>query len=300
MNGATNLISFYKQFPDEQACRDFLQNARWGSVTTCPKCGVTDTKIYKLKDSRLLKCATCRQPFSVRVGTVFEDSALPLQSWFLAIYLCTSLKKGISSVQLAKYLGITQKSAWHMLHRIRHNVTSSTPTLEGIVEVDETYWGGRTTDKQGKFKNKVAVIGAVEKKKDTGRIKTTVTKTADATVALPFMRSAIKQGSSVQTDESAIYHRVKREYEHQSVNHSEKEYVREAVSTNTIEGAWDHLKLGLRAIYMGRVTAKHLASYCDEFSFRYNFRDVSDGERFATWFRFSNGKKLTWRELTVG
>jgi len=193
VNGATNLINFYKQFPDEQACRDFLQNARWGSVTMCPKCGVTDTKIYKLKDSRLLKCATCRQPFSVRVGTVFEDSAIPLQSWFLAIYLCTSLKKGISSVQLAKYLGITQKSAWHMLHRIRHNVTDNTLSLEGVVEVDETYWGGRTTDKQGKFKNKVAVIGAVEKQKSTGRIKTTVTKTADATVALPFMRSAIKK-----------------------------------------------------------------------------------------------------------
>jgi len=299
VNGATNLINFYKQFPDEQACRDFLQNARWGSVTMCPKCGVSDTKIYKLKDSRLLKCATCRRPFSVRVGTVFEDSALPLQSWFLAIYLCTSLKKGISSVQLAKYLGITQKSAWHMLHRIRHNVTDNTLSLEGVVEVDETYWGGRTTDKQGKFKNKVAVIGAVEKQKSTGRIKTTVTKTADATVALPFMRSAIKKGSSVHTDESKIYHRVKREYDHQSVNHSEKEYVREAVSTNTIEGAWDHLKLGLRAIYMGRVTAKHLASYCDEFSFRYNFRDMSDGERFVTWFRFSNGKQLTWAELTA-
>ncbi|HEU4966413.1 MAG TPA: IS1595 family transposase [Candidatus Saccharimonadales bacterium] len=293
-----NLISFYRKFPDEQSCRDFIQNARWGSVTTCPKCGVADTKIYKLKDSRLLKCATCRSPFSVRVGAVFEDSAIPLQSWFLAIYLCTSLKKGISSVQLAKYLGITQKSAWHMLHRIRHNVTDNTLSLEGVVEVDETYWGGKT-GRRDMFKNKVAVIGAVEKKKDTGRIKTTVTRTADATVALPFMRSAIKQGSTVQTDESKIYHRVKREYAHQSVNHSEKEYVREAVSTNTIEGAWDHLKLGLRAIYMGRVTAKHLASYCDEFSFRYNFRDMSDGERFATWFKFSNGKRLTWQELTA-
>jgi transposase-like protein len=300
MYDGINLISFYKQFPDEQACRDFLQNARWGSTTTCPKCGAADTKIYKLKDSRLLKCAACRKPFSVRVGTVFEDSAIPLQSWFLAIYLCTSLKKGISSVQLAKYLGITQKSAWHMLHRIRHNVTDNTVSLEGVVEVDETYWGGRTNEKNDRFNNKVAVIGAVEKQKHTGRIKTTVTKMADATVALPFMRSAIKHGSTVQTDESIIYYRVKREYKHEAVNHSEKEYVREAVSTNTIEGAWDHLKLGLRAIYMGRVTAKHLARYCDEFSFRYNFRDVSDGERFATWFKFSNGKRLTYRRLTTG
>lgn len=297
MHDGINLINFYKQFPDEQACRDFLQNARWGGTTTCPKCGVANTKIYKLKDNRLLKCATCRQPFSVRVGTVFEDSAIPLQSWFLAIYLCTSLKKGISSVQLAKYLGITQKSSWHMLHRIRHNVTNSILPLEGIVEVDETYYGGKTSEKRGRFSNKVAIIGAVEKQKNTGRIKTTVTKTADATVALPFMRATIKQGATVQTDESTIYHRVQREYEHQSVNHSEKEYAREAVSTNTIDGAWDHLKLGLRAIYMGRVTAKHLARYCDEFSFRYNFRDVSDGERFATWFKLAEGKRLTYKSL---
>jgi transposase-like protein len=294
-----NLVTFYQQFPDEQACRDYLQRARWGSSTVCPKCGTTDAKIYRLNGGRLLKCATCRQPFSVRVGTIFEDSPIPLQSWFLAVYLCTSLKKGISSVQLAKYLGITQKSAWHMLHRIRHNITDNTPSLEGVVEVDETYYGGKTTEQSGRFSNKVAIIGAVEKQKHTGRIKTTVTKTADATIALPFMRATIKQGATVQTDESGIYHRVKREYAHQSVNHSEKEYVREAVSTNTIEGAWDHLKLGLRAIYMGRVTAKHLASYCDEFSFRYNFRDMSDGERFAMWFKFSNGKRLTYKELTA-
>jgi len=297
MHDGINLINFYKQFPDEQACRDFLQNARWGSLTTCPKCGVADTKIYKLKDSRLLKCATCRQPFSVRVGTVFEDSAIPLQSWFLAIYLCTSLKKGISSVQLAKYLGITQKSSWHMLHRIRHNVTNKTLLLEGVTEVDETYWGGKSTEKRGRFSNKVAIIGAVEKQKDTGRIKTIVTKTADATIALPFMRSTIKHGSTVQTDESKIYSRVKRDFKHEVVNHSEKEYAREVVSTNTIDGAWDHLKLGLRAIYMGRVSAKHLAKYCDEFSFRYNFRDLSDGERFAVWFKLANEKRLTYKEL---
>lgn len=291
MSDTVNLIQFYKKFSDEKACRDFLQQARWGNTKSCPKCGIVDGKIYKLKDTRLLKCASCRQPFSVRVGSVFEDSAIPLQSWFLAIYLSTSLKKGISSVQLAKYLGITQKSAWNMLHRIRHNETGAVgDPLSVIVEVDETYVGGKVKETHGRFSNKVAVIGAVEKKKD-GRIKTTVTKTADATIAPPFIKASVKSKASIQTDESKIYHRVKWDYSHDFVTHKAEEYVRDGVSTNTIDGAWDHLKLGLKAIYMG-VSPKHLGKYCDEFAYRYNTR--GRGQEIRSFNLFSQTICVTY------
>lgn len=144
MQDKSNLITFYEQFRDEQVCRDYLENIRWSSEITCPKCGVIG-KAYKYSDGKTFKCAECRKQFTVRVGTIFEDSKLPLQKWFLAIYLATSLKKGISSIQLSKYLGITQKTAWFMLHRIRYAMKSESydKPLGGEVEMDEPIVGGR-------------------------------------------------------------------------------------------------------------------------------------------------------------
>ncbi|HEY4964671.1 MAG TPA: IS1595 family transposase [Candidatus Saccharimonadales bacterium] len=296
MTEGINLIDFYKKYPDEEACRDYLQNARWGDNSTCPKCGVVGGKIYKLKDSRLLKCATCRQPFSVRVGTVFEDSAIPLQSWFLAVYLATSFKKGISSIQLAKYLGITQKSAWHMLHRIRHsvNTTFDDKPLEGIVEIDETYIGGKTRERI-KYDNKAVVFGAVERK---GKVKLSHVKSSGARVLLPEIEKNISPKAIIYSDQWNAYRTLtRRGYLHDSVNHSILEFARGTVHTNTIEGGvWDHLKLGLKAIYMG-VSVKHLGKYCDEFVYKYNTRDLTDGQRFDKWFKYSNGKKLTYKSL---
>jgi transposase-like protein len=297
MTEGINLIDFYKKFPDEQACRDYLQNARWGDNATCPKCGVTGGKIYKLKDTRLLKCAVCRQPFSVRVGTVFEDSAIPLQSWFLAVYLATSFKKGISSIQLAKYLGITQKSAWHMLHRIRHSVNTSADDkpLDGIVEIDETYIGGKRPGVRGSKLDKAIVFGAVE---HGGRTKLAHVRTAGARVLLPEIDKSISPNATIYSDQLSAYRSLnKRGYVHDSVNHSTLEFARGTVHTNTIEGGiWDHLKLGLKAIYMG-VSPKHLSKYCDEFVYKYNTRGLTDGQRFDTWFHNSNGKQLTYKTL---
>ena len=297
MNEGINLIDFYKRFPDEKACRDYLQEMRWGDNSSCPKCGVIGAKIYKLKDTRLLKCGVCRQPFSVRVGTVFEDSAIPLQSWFLAVYLATSLKKGISSVQLAKYLGITQKSAWHMLHRIRHSVNSTVDDrpLEGIVEIDETYIGGKKRGHPGINLDKAIVFGAVER---GGRTKLAHVRTSGARVLIPEIQRAISPKAIIYSDQLTAYKNLdKRGYSHDSVNHSILEFAKGPVHTNTIEGGiWDHLKLGLKAIYMG-VSAKHLSKYCDEFMYKYNTRKLSDGQRFDTWFKSANNKKLTYKNL---
>ncbi len=246
-----NPIDFYKKFPNEQSCRDYLQNARWGDNSTCPKCGVVDGKIYKLKDTRLLKCALCRQPFSVRVGTVFEDSAIPLQSWFLAVYLATSLKKGICSVQLAKYLGMTQKSAWHMLHRIRHSVKSTVDDkpLEGIVEVDETYIGCKTKERI-KYDNKAVIFGAVERK---GKDKLSHVRSPGARVLLPEIAKNISPKATIYSDQWNAYKTLtRRGYAYASINYSVLEFGRGTVHTNTIEGGiWDHLNIGLKAIYMG-------------------------------------------------
>lgn len=292
-----NLANFYKQFPDEKACLAYLEKMRWPQGVACPHCG--SVKTYKFKDGLLFKCGEkeCRKQFTAKVGTIFTDTHIALQKWFLAIYLLTSRKKGTSSVQLAKDLEITQKSAWFMLQRIRYAMKYSLDKpLDGTIEADETYIGGKTADSRGRFHNKVAVIGMVEKRKNTGRIVTEVTKHADATVAMPFIRAMAKQNSTIHTDESAIYHRLGREYPHKYVTHKKLEYVRGDVSTNTIDGAWNHLKLGLKAIYMG-VSPKHLPKYCMEFDYRYNTRSLKDGERFTQWFEGINGRHLPYKSL---
>ena len=134
-----NLIEFYSEFATETKCAEFIAKQRWGNEIICPKCGLVGIKAYKLTSGRL-KCAECRQPFTVRMGTIFEDSMIPLQKWLFAIYLCTSLMKGISSIQLAKYLGVTQKTSWFMLQRIRYVFENGTfDKLQGAVEMDEAY-----------------------------------------------------------------------------------------------------------------------------------------------------------------
>lgn len=292
-----NLLAFYQRFASEDACIDYLEEKQWHGQPVCPHCG--SVTVYRCNSRRIFKCKDCTKQFSARIGTIFEESRLPLQKWFLAIWLLTSHKKGVSSIQIAKHLGITQKSAWHMLHRIRYAVNSGTfdKPMEGTVEIDETYVGGRHVGNRGHNDNKAMVIGIVEKHKGKGRMRTIATKTADATVALPFIRATLKQQAKVQTDESRIYHRVKREWQHDTVNHAKGEYARMGVTTNTIEGAWMHLKASLDAIYIG-VSPKHLQRYCDEFCYRYNTRDMQDGERFELWFRFIQGKRLMYKTLT--
>ena len=290
------LIDFFQRFPNEQACLDYLEAIRWPNDRACPHCG--SLKNYKFKSGKLFKCGDCKKQFTAKVGTIFTDSHIPLQKWFLAVYLLTSQKKGISSIALAKHLKITQKSAWFMLQRIRYAMSYGTfeKPLDGTVEADETYIGGKATSKE-RFNSKVAVIGVVEKRKDTGRIVTRAVKHANATNTLPFVRQHTAKGATVHTDESSIYFRLGGGgYNHEVVTHKNHEYVRNGVSTNTIDGAWLHLKLGLKAIYMG-VSPKHLGKYCDEFAFRYNTRDLKNGERFEQWFKRVNHKHLPYSQL---
>ncbi len=287
-----NLIDFQKEFPTEESCLRYLEEQRWSDGRYCPHCGSFET--YKFKDGKLFKCSDCHKQFTVKVGTIFSDSHVPLQKWFYAIYLSTSLKKGISSIQLSKYIGITQKSAWFMLQRIRYGLQASgrDDLLGDTVEIDETYIGGK--QKNGSLSDKAVVFGAVERQ---GRARLKHVKSSGARVLLPEISKTVKSGTTIYSDQLGSYKSLKRlGYIHDSVNHSLLEFGRGEVHTNTIEGAWNHFKLGLKAIYLG-VSVKHLQLYCNEFEYRYNTRQLNDYERFNNWFNCINGKRLTYKKL---
>lgn len=296
-----SLFAFQQQFPDEASCLAFLETQRWGENSInryCPHCG--SLKSYKFADGKLFKCGDCRKKFTVKVGTMFSDSHIPLQKWFYAIYLNTSLKKGISSIQLAKYLGTTQKTAWFMLQRIRYSVEKAgrSDLLGNIVEADETYVGGKKHDgMRGRgASGKTPVVGIAERK---GEIRLAVTKDTTAVTLDKVITDNVKPGSTVMTDEYRPYNHVTRlGYDHKRVNHSDKNFVIGESHTNTIEGAWSHFKLSIRAIYIG-VSPKHLQKYCAEYEYRYNTRELKDDERFGKWFGHVNVKNLRYKDLII-
>ncbi len=294
-----NLVDFYKRFPSELECIQYLEEIRWNGKIVCPRCD--SDRVYKFSSGKLLKCGACRKQFTVRIGTIFEDSRLPLQKWFLAIYLHTSLKKGISSIQIGKYLGITQKSAWFVLQRIRYAVSTQSynKPLSGIVEVDETFFGANGKNRAyewGASKKKEVIMGMVERK---GRAYLKhVPNTLKATL-VNQIKENVDPKAHVMTDELPAYKNLYTEgyFKHYSVNHSYKEYVRKHLfHTNSIEGVWSHLKRGIKGIYI-HVSKKHLAKYCDEYSFRFNFREITDAQRFDVWFGYCVDKRLTYKSL---
>lgn len=288
-----SLIDFQKQFNDEEVCLTFLEEQRWRNGRFCPHCGSYET--YKFKDGKLFKCADCHKQFTVKVGTIFSDSHIPLSKWFYAIYLNTSLKKGISSIQLAKYLGITQKSAWFMLQRIRYGLEAAGrgDLLNNIVEVDETYVGGVKHGSRVGPADKAVVFGAVER---GGKAKIKHVPSSGTRVLIPEIQKSISPDATIFSDQYGSYHSLKqRGYTHTTVNHSKLEFARGMVHTNTIEGAWAHFKLGIAAIYLG-VSVKHLQLYCSEFEYRYNTRRMTDYERFSEWFGSCRGR-ITYIEL---
>jgi transposase-like protein len=298
-----DLISFQEKFKNEQTCINWLINKRFGSKEniTCPYCKFDKT--YKFQNGKLFKCANskCLQKFSIRIGTMFEGSNISLQKWFLAIYLFTSLKKGLSSVQLSKYISTTQKTAWFILQRIRTTMEENNNQFEGISEIDEVYIGGRAK-MENKMSNKTVVIGIVNREKqEVIAKKVDSAKTYDLQ---PEIYKKVKEGSTIITDEWRAYNVLKWNYNHHKVNHSKGEYVKKdnrvayKIHTNTIEGFWSHLKRGINGIYIW-VSNKHINKYLLEYSYRYNKRALTDFARFENFFENCERKNLSYKELIV-
>lgn len=260
---------FRADFPNDDVCLDTIFENRYGDVKDCPRCSVIDTTFHRVTGRKCYACAHCGYQLHPLAQTIFHKSSTSLTDWFYAIYLFSVSKNGVAAKELERHLGVTYKTAHRMARQIRSLMLQDGNMLTGVVEADETYMGGKTEQKR-KYDNKTPVLGVVQR---DGDVKASVVTGANASTALPFLRASVAPTSSIITDESRIYHRLKREYPHQFVNHSAKEYVRHRVHTNTIEGFWGQMKRSIDGTYHC-VSPKYLQLYVDEFVFRYNLRDA--------------------------
>lgn len=299
-------------FQNADKARERLEAIRWPNGPSCPHCGNCDpNKITGLKGKAhrpgVYQCAECRQQFTVTVGTVFERSKIPLNKWLLATHLLCASKKGISSHQLHRMLGITYKSAWFMSHRIREAMIAEGGVMGGpggVVEADETYFGNtdvqpktRTSGKpflKRKPTRKRAVVSLVER---GGNVRSFHVDTANAENVRQVLVRNVSRKSRLHTDESQLYVTVGKEFAaHETINHSAGEYARGDVTTNNVEGFFSVFKRGMKGIYQHCGEA-HLQRYLTEFDFRFNARKISDGERAVRALSQIEGKRLTYRRI---
>lgn len=277
----TDMTDYFRRFSTDAACKRYLVEKFWKNGPVCPYCNNRE-KIYVYKSRPgLHKCSdpNCGKQFTITTGTIFADSRLPLHKIFLAYYLISINKKGVPSTQLGKLLGISQKSAWYLAHKIRGSLKriEKKQRLSKIVEVDETYVGGKKKGgKRGRgSENKTPIFGMLERKGEL--VIMPVPDTKRRTLE-PIILLNVKKGSFIMSDEWWAYTKLYRNYKHDFIKHGEKEYARGIVHVNSLEGAWSHLKRLLRNHV--RPSRKHMAKYCDEFSFKYNTRKDSENIRF--------------------
>ena len=266
-----DLMKLVDQFHNEDACLEYLEELRWPDGPTCPRCDATS--VSHLRERGLFDCNKCSYQYSVRVGTIFHDSHLPLWKWFVAVYLMLEGKKGVSANQLKRTLGMSYKTAWYLCHRIRAAMGSGEQEpLAGIVEVDETFIGGKVKGKGRAYKgNKAIVAGAVQR---GGEIRLEVVSDTTRESLHRFIRTHTHPATeAIYTDEWPAYRGIEdHDTRHETVNHSQKEYVRGNVHTNTVENAWSLFKRGIVGSYH-KLSEKHIDAYLDEFEWRQNNRD---------------------------
>lgn len=292
-------------FQDEEKAREYIERLRWPDGPVCPHCGSISKDHYALDGKAhrpgLYKCKDCRQQFTATVGTIMERSKIKLNIWLQAIFLLCSSKKGMSSHQMHRMLGVTYKTAWFMTHRIREAMSSDGGGLlgsgGGIVESDETYWGNQKAAKLAKKKIpggklKMKVVSLVERGGDIRSF--SVARTNAANVA-PLLRENIAPEAHLMTDESRIYIKVGAEFKkHSTVNHGSGEYARGNAHINSLESYFNIFKRGLIGTYH-HVGEQHLQRYVKEFDFRYNNRKVTDEQRTENAVKAVTGKRLTYR-----
>jgi transposase-like protein len=299
-NPELNLATLFADYAAEDRARELLESLRWPNGAVCPHCAAD--KPYKLtmkSDSKspvragLYKCRKCRKQFTFKVGSIFEDSKIQCSKWCMAIALLCSSKKAVSSHQIHRMLGVTQKTAWFMLHRIRHAFAPifAAQKLSGSVEIDEAMFGIKNQPK-------MQVVALIER---GGEVRTKIVDRISHRNIGSFMRDNIARGSTVNTDSNPRYKGVYLPaIKHESVNHSQKEFIREKpdgskVHVNHCESFFSLLKRGVTGAFH-HISKEHLHRYCDEFSFRWNTRKLTDGERFGEAVALTAGKRLKYRE----
>lgn len=305
MNNPKTLQEAIVYFADKQNAHDFIVSLRWADGVTCPHCNGSEH--WFIKTRLIWRCKSCNKQFSVKVGTIFEDSALGLDKWLCAIWMIANAKNGISSYEIHRALGVTQKSGWFMLHRIRYAMQQgSLDKFTGEVEVDETYVGGKVgnmhkakieaREKQGRGAvNKSIVMGLLER---NGQVRTKVIRRASKKTLQGEIRKNVVEGATVYTDEFKSYQGLQvGGYDHQVIEHA-TEYVRGNVHTNGIENFWSLFKRSIRGTYVN-CQDTHLASYLDEQTFRFNNRGTNDAGRFALVLGSVAGKRLTYKQLII-
>jgi hypothetical protein len=291
-----SVIELLEAFPDEQTCINHLEALRWNGNVISPFDPIST--VYKCKNNRY-RCRNTGKYFNVRTFTLFDNTKVELRKWFLAIYIVTSHKKGISSLQLSKDIDVTQKTAWFMLQRIR-NCFDNDVKLNNEVEIDETYFGGRNSNKHilkqltpsDGHHNKTTILGMVERK---GKLIAKPIEKASTEILTREISARVNMGSVIYTDESKGYKDIDMIYKHKRINHSKNEYVNGRVYTNTVEGFWSLLKRGIWGIYHS-TSKKHLHRYVDEYVFRYNTRYMLEFQRFNLMLA-NTEYKLTYKSL---
>jgi transposase-like protein len=297
------LLEAIKYFADPDTCLRFVADLRWPEGITCPRCQAKEPCFIKTR--RLWECKGCRKQFSVKVGTIFEDSAIKLDKWLCAIWLIVNAKNGVSSYEIHRSLGVTQKSAWFMMHRIRLALQrKSLDKLKREVEVDETYIGGKARfmhaekkkdallGKRGGTSGKAIVLGMLERK---GNVHLRIVKNTTHEDLQPVIRKNVERGSEVFTDQWGSYEGLNAGYLHHVINHAEA-YAKGRIHTQGIENFWSLLKRGLTGTYIS-VEPFHLFRYLDEQAFRFNSRKRTDLERFIGAFTGIVGRRVTYPQL---
>jgi len=332
-NGPKFAVNEVAEFVDQDAAREFLEQKRWPDGVVCPQCGVIGASFRLQARGRstrpvrkgVWKCGSCREQFTVTVGAVMEDSHIPLNKWLLAFHLLCASKKGMSAHQLHRMLGVTYKSAWFMAHRIRHAMTQEplSSKLDGVVEIDEAYIGGKRRRKNnpggrpqegekdvqvgkrvwGEKKpvrapkgihphaDKEIVVSILQR---DGEVRSQHVKRVTAENLRPMIEEAVEESAHIMTDTSTVLASVPKQHKHSQVNQTEREYVRHedgiAITTNTVEGYFGILKRGIDGIYH-HVGKQYLDQYMREFDFRYNVRKLNDQDRSVLAIKKTAGKR---------